>query len=176
MTTRLPILENLRIASPCSADWDDMQGDERVRLCGKCEKNVYNLSALSRDDAERLVREREGRLCVRLYRRSDGTVLTADCPVAVERQRLRQRVWARVSGLAAAMALLLGVASGRARADLSGGDTKPAAPKPAAPKQQPVHVMMGPPPPAPQPKPQRKPKAKAQPAEDLGVMMVGGLG
>ena len=125
MTTRLPLLlENLRIATPCQADWDEMRGDDRVRFCGRCDKNVYNLSALTRGEAESLVREREGNLCVRLYQRSDGTVLTADCPVGVRRQRLRRRVWAAVSGAATSMALVLGLLSGRARADLTVGDGK----------------------------------------------------
>ncbi len=39
---RASLLENVRIASPCSASWDDMVGDERVRFCGQCTKNVYN--------------------------------------------------------------------------------------------------------------------------------------
>src|SRR6516162_8887116 len=37
----------LRVASPCPADWNAMQGDDRVRFCGQCEKNVYNLSAMT---------------------------------------------------------------------------------------------------------------------------------
>jgi hypothetical protein len=80
-------LEELRIARPCPARWDDMQGDDRVRFCGSCQKNVYNLSALSRAEAMRLVAEHEGRLCALLYRRPDGTVLAADCPVG-------RRAWA----------------------------------------------------------------------------------
>ena len=119
-TTRLPVvLEDIRIATPCSADWDDMTGDARVRFCGKCEKNVYNLSAMTRQEGEALVRQKEGRLCVRLYQRQDGTVITSDCPVGVRRQRLRARVWASISGAAASAALVFGLFGGRARADLT---------------------------------------------------------
>jgi hypothetical protein len=126
MTTRLPLLlDDLRIATPCRADWDEMQGDDRVRFCGQCEKNVYNLSAMPRDEAEALVREKEGRLCVRFYQRQDGTVLTADCPVGVRRRRLRQRVWASVSSFAASAAMVLGLFGGRARADLAIDGKKP---------------------------------------------------
>src|SRR6476646_493839 len=120
MTTRLPVLlENLRIATPCSADWSEMAGDDRVRFCGGCEKNVYNLSAMTRDEAEALVRDREGRLCVRLYQRADGTVLTQDCPVGVRRTRLQARVRGVLTRLAASAALLVGVMTGRPRADLA---------------------------------------------------------
>src|SRR4051812_29581375 len=121
---RLPVLDNLRIATPCNADWDDMVGDARVRFCGKCEKNVYNLSAMTRADAESLVREKEGRLCARFYRRPDGTVLSSDCPVGVRRERLRARLWASVTGAAASVMLVMGVWSGRARADLTLRDHK----------------------------------------------------
>src|SRR4051794_558697 len=45
-------LETLRIASPCTARWDEMRGDEQMRYCGQCRKKVYNLSAMTRDEAE----------------------------------------------------------------------------------------------------------------------------
>jgi hypothetical protein len=77
----LPVLPQVRVASPCSASWDEMAGDERVRFCLLCQKNVYNLSAMSAAEAEALVRATEARLCVRFYRRADGTILTEDCPV-----------------------------------------------------------------------------------------------
>jgi hypothetical protein len=129
MTTRLPVLlENLRIATPCNADWDDMAGDERVRFCGLCEKNVYNLSAMSRADAEALVRAREGRMCIRMYQRSDGTVLTSDCPEGVRREKLRHRIRARIAAMTASAALVIGLITGRARADLAVDGKKPTPP------------------------------------------------
>ncbi|HXO37362.1 MAG TPA: hypothetical protein VN872_01925 [Candidatus Acidoferrum sp.] len=36
---------------------------------------------MSTREAEALVSHREGRLCVRFYRRKDGTMLTQNCPV-----------------------------------------------------------------------------------------------
>ena len=74
-------LANVRVASPCPANWDEMVGDERKRFCGQCKLNVYNLSGMPRDEAENLLLNAEGRLCVRFYRRTDGSVLTQDCPV-----------------------------------------------------------------------------------------------
>jgi hypothetical protein len=88
----LPLLENVAIAAPCKADWDQMVGDDRVRFCRQCEKNVYNLSALPREEAEALLAAREGKMCVRLYKREDGTVLTSDCPVGAKRRRRRRAV------------------------------------------------------------------------------------
>jgi hypothetical protein len=86
----LPQLSQLRVASPCRESWEGMQGDDRVRHCGKCGKHVYNLSALSPQQAEALLRERAGALCVRFYRRADGTVMTSDCPSGSGRRRLRR--------------------------------------------------------------------------------------
>lgn len=79
----------VKVASPCSADWSKMEGDDQVRHCTLCKKNVYNLSEMNAVDARALLLEREGRLCVRFFAREDGTVLTADCPRGVRRKRLR---------------------------------------------------------------------------------------
>lgn len=97
---RLPMLEAAKIASPCPARWEDMVGDEHTRFCVGCQKTVFNLSALTAEEAEALLAAHgEGGLCARLYRRPDGTVLTRDCPVGVRRKRLRG---VRALGLAAA--------------------------------------------------------------------------
>ncbi len=81
------IINNLKIASPCHASWEGMEGDDRSRHCGACNKKVYNIAEMTRDEALSLIQENEGRLCLQLYRRSDGTVLTKDCPVGVRAVR-----------------------------------------------------------------------------------------
>jgi hypothetical protein len=97
----LPLLDQVRVASPCKADWNEMLGDERVRFCLSCEKDVYNLSSMTKDDAESLLRERLGNdLCVRFYQRTDGTILTADCPVGVKKKR-RKKLALAVAGAGA---------------------------------------------------------------------------
>lgn len=83
-------LSHVRVAAPCRADWERMRGNERVRFCGECSMNVYNLSNMSKKDAEALILSAEGRLCVRYYNRSDGTILTDNCPVGL--QALKRRV------------------------------------------------------------------------------------
>src|SRR5262245_12351174 len=92
------LLANIRVASPCSARWADMSGDERARFCAQCQKHVYNLSDLTAQQAVAVIRSKEGKLCARFYRRADGTILTADCPVG------DGRVWSRLKGLAVAAA------------------------------------------------------------------------
>lgn len=96
-------LSQLRIASPCTASWDDMIGDDRSRFCEQCQLHVYNLAAMTQADAEALIREKEGRLCARLYQRADGTVIARDCPVGLARCRKAAR-W-MLARLAAGVAL-----------------------------------------------------------------------
>ena len=86
-------LNNIKIASPCSADWNAMIGDERKRYCGDCKLNVYNLSGMTRIEAENLLLNSEGKLCVRFYRRADGSVLTKDCPVGWAKVKNRTKVF-----------------------------------------------------------------------------------
>ncbi|HUS32942.1 MAG TPA: hypothetical protein VMZ53_30780 [Kofleriaceae bacterium] len=86
----LPVLPNIFVASPCPADWSKMTGDERVRMCGQCNKHVFNLSQMNRSDAEELIVEKNGNLCVRYYQRKDGTILLKDCTVAASAARRRQ--------------------------------------------------------------------------------------
>lgn len=97
----LPMLDSVRVASPCSADWTQMVGDEKVRFCTSCEKNVYNLSAMTSADAEDLLgASAGGELCVRFYQRVDGTVMTSDCPVGVTRKR-RKKLALAIAGAGA---------------------------------------------------------------------------
>ena len=76
-------LDAISIANPCPADWNKMKGNDEVRFCATCEKNVYNLSGMSRSEAEALILATEGNLCGRFYRRADGTIITDNCPVGL---------------------------------------------------------------------------------------------
>jgi len=91
------------VASPCNQDWASMSGDERKRFCGSCKKNVFNFKEMSNVEIETLIQKTEGKVCVRLYTRKDGTVLTRDCPVGLAGIRRRM-----VAGLAMCGAVLLG--------------------------------------------------------------------
>jgi len=82
-------LGNVQVAAPCKADWDQMIGSERMRFCAQCNLNVFNLSGMTRSEAESLIARNEQRLCVRFYRRYDGSIITRDCPVGLERIRRR---------------------------------------------------------------------------------------
>ena len=101
MSVSQPNIDHLRIATPCPMGWAQMTGDDRVRFCDQCQLNVYNIAELSRTEVEKLIASSEGRICARLYRRADGTVITRDCPIGL--RALRLRVSKRVAAVFAAM-------------------------------------------------------------------------
>jgi hypothetical protein len=113
-------LNNLKVASPCSQDWNAMLGDNRKRYCGECKLNVFNLSGMSKAEAENLIMNAEGRLCVRFYKRADGSVITEDCPVGWA--RVKQRTKAYVTALASLIFTFFG-ALGLVAAFKKSGDT-----------------------------------------------------
>ena len=123
-------LDKIRVASPCNARWEDMSGDERARFCDSCQKNVYNLSAMTRAQIERLIREKEGKFCGRFYRRPDGRMLTADCPTGRRRRRDRLARWG--GAMFGSLLLLLGFHT-LGRAQEKGRSTTP--------KAQPCRLM-----------------------------------
>lgn len=79
MSSPTSLLELVNVTAPCPVPWEGMDGDARVRFCDRCQHHVFDLSALTRAEAEALIREKEGRLCVRFFRRADGRVVTRDC-------------------------------------------------------------------------------------------------
>jgi len=108
----LTLLDTVRVASPCPASWQEMSGDGHVRHCSICQQAVYDLSALTRLEAEKLIREREGRLCIRIHRREDGKVMTRDCPVG-RLQMVRRRVATAIGAAAVLLFTLIGWLAGR---------------------------------------------------------------
>jgi hypothetical protein len=85
-----------------------MIGDDRARFCDECHLHVYNIAELTRAEAETLIATTEGRVCARIYRRSDGTVITRDCPVGL--RALRRRMARSATAIfAAVMALATSV-------------------------------------------------------------------
>jgi hypothetical protein len=86
------ILKTLAISTPCTEDWDNMDGDERKRFCGKCQRHVHNLTEYSTQEAEALIAEGTSsgnRTCVRFYRDAKGRVVTNNCPVFLRRYKQR---------------------------------------------------------------------------------------
>jgi hypothetical protein len=98
---------NMRISSPCPESWDQMAGNERVRYCGRCKLNVYNLAIMSRQEIEGLVRKTGGQLCGRLYMRGDRTATLRDCAGGARRQWTRRAIAVGVLLVLAAVSWML---------------------------------------------------------------------
>lgn len=65
-------IDSVRVDTPCGENWEKMHGNERVRFCGHCAKDVKNLSAVTRKQAMRIVRASDGGICIR-YRTNKMT-------------------------------------------------------------------------------------------------------
>jgi carboxypeptidase family protein len=86
--------------------WDDMAGNERVRFCSQCKLNVYDISAMTKSEAESFIANAEGRICAKLYRRADGSIMTRDCPVGL--RAIRKRVSRATAAAFSALVSLFG--------------------------------------------------------------------
>ncbi|HEX5734324.1 MAG TPA: carboxypeptidase-like regulatory domain-containing protein [Blastocatellia bacterium] len=73
-------LDQIQIPVPCAADWEEMAGNDRMRYCAGCKKNVYDLSKMTRIEAEALIATKRDGLCARIARNPDGTILTEALP------------------------------------------------------------------------------------------------
>lgn len=108
------LMKQAQIASPCTADWDAMTGDDKMRLCGQCNKHVLNAIEMTDEEVlDAFARMASGqRVCMQLYRRSDGTFLTKDCPVGLAKKLAAgaRRAAAWISGGLSLLLSLAGVA------------------------------------------------------------------
>jgi len=89
------------INGPCEQSWEEMKGNDKARLCEHCEKDVNNISALTRKEALRLVRRSGGTICLRYYRNPKDNQ-----PIFIERlQRIaaQSRIGAGVLTASAAL-------------------------------------------------------------------------
>lgn len=85
------------IQSPCSEDWNAMEGNDQRRFCGQCAKHVHNLSAMTEGEARAVVADRD--VCVRY---------SVDPRTRTIRHRPSRRFFVRVAataGLTAGLAL-----------------------------------------------------------------------
>lgn len=70
-------LDDLEIARPCDADWDGMRGDDRSRLCDRCRREVVDLAAHTRAEAEAIAAQDPAtRPCLLIARDARGRVVT----------------------------------------------------------------------------------------------------
>lgn len=92
-------LANLKLEKPCTQNWDEMVGDERERFCHQCSLNVYNISSMTKNEAEEFLQLRnDGSVCLNFTSKSDGTIVTDDCPSSLRPYRDNLKSFLRRAG------------------------------------------------------------------------------
>ena len=99
-------LDQVQVAQPCLANWNEMKGTNSARFCEHCQKTVHDLSAMALKEAERLLCQSAGSLCIRYVKSFDGQVQTLDYRA---RRGGRTFSWKAWTLIALAGALLAGV-------------------------------------------------------------------
>lgn len=117
-------MKNIMIASPCTVDWNTMDGDDRVRVCGACKHNVYDTSKLTSKEIVDLM-ARDSKACLKIYRRADGTLLTEDCPFGLRTLRRGARTASKIAASLWALALSFTSVSAQPSAIKTEGAARP---------------------------------------------------
>jgi hypothetical protein len=96
--------DELPIGRPCEESWDDMRGDAKQRHCASCDKEVYDLSAMTQKKAQDVLARRAAgqRLCVRYSFNEVGQLDFQRESLIPPALLLRGRQVAMAAGLAAA--------------------------------------------------------------------------
>jgi hypothetical protein len=86
----------------CTMRWDQMQGTDAVRRCGRCRRAVHDLARLSRSEAEALLERAERGEVLSLHARPDGRVVMGACPRSERAQTVRAVAAGMIAGAAVA--------------------------------------------------------------------------
>jgi hypothetical protein len=88
----------LRIQTPCTKTWEQLSGCGAKRFCSECSLHVHDAKQLTREQAERLVAESTGALCMRMQFDPIGAPLFLDTPTrCIESEVTRSSVTARAT-------------------------------------------------------------------------------
>jgi hypothetical protein len=138
-------LKDIAIAAPCPASWQNMTGDDRKRACSLCALTVYNTSAMTKREVEELFAKADGkRVCLQIYRRTDGTMLTKDCPLGkriLDQARRKARI--AMAAICGMFSFLPAFADQTAQQDASMDDSTAGAEKADSNKRQPNDRLSG---------------------------------
>src|SRR5687767_12955814 len=106
MSTRHP-LDLIEVQSPCSRDWSDMTGSDQQRFCHHCQRHVHDLSAMTRSEAETLICQNAGQLCVRFSRLRDGRIRTLDYCRPMGKTRYGAKFWVFIGAIVSSIVALM---------------------------------------------------------------------
>lgn len=69
-------LENVTVENPCSAEWDEMKGNEEVRLCGQCRHNIHNISEMPKRRALKVLNQKAEVVCIAYQTDEKNRIIT----------------------------------------------------------------------------------------------------
>jgi hypothetical protein len=69
-------LDSIEVETSCLQSWNKMRGNDQIRFCEHCTKDVHNLSAMTRKQARKIIAQSNAAICVRYIRRPDGRIQT----------------------------------------------------------------------------------------------------
>ncbi|MBS1788730.1 MAG: carboxypeptidase regulatory-like domain-containing protein [Acidobacteria bacterium] len=87
MSARKSKLDQLNVAKPCSASWEEMTGNRQKRFCSECSKHVFDFSRMTRQQIEAVTAVHQGNLCARITRREDGSMVTVEPSLPISPNR-----------------------------------------------------------------------------------------
>jgi hypothetical protein len=101
-----------KITRPCTADWEQMVGDDRKRFCEQCGKHVHNVSAMTRAERAEFAKPVNHHKCVTYLHRPDGAPVDLSAWIKL-RQCLPLLRLVRWSAVAALLPAFLTACGGR---------------------------------------------------------------
>lgn len=87
--------DSIRIQNACPKKWGELVGSDAKRYCDACDLHVHNSEALTRVEAEALVREADERVCMRIVSDETGAPVFRDSRASLAR---RAANWALATG------------------------------------------------------------------------------
>src|SRR5438105_5814928 len=103
------LVHQLRVVSLCTVTGAETTGYDPFPYTTLFRSNVYNLSAMTEAEGEALIIEKEGKLCARIYRGYNGTLLSRECLVCWRPVR-RRLAWSGMRTVAAVVCIISGTA------------------------------------------------------------------
>jgi len=91
------------VPKPCPEDWDQLTPTEQGHHCQTCKTKVWDISSMTRGQAEAFLARHTDHLCVSYRERSNGEIVYAPEPV-VPAGRLTRLLPAAAAGLSLALA------------------------------------------------------------------------
>ncbi|MBL8853677.1 MAG: hypothetical protein JNK57_06870 [Planctomycetaceae bacterium] len=81
------VLDQVCVANPCPMSWDKMVGDDKVRFCSECQRQVWNFFEMTDAEIVEVLRANPERLCAKVCKSREGRLVTKEPHAA--RRRLR---------------------------------------------------------------------------------------